>query len=405
MKKPIYLDYHATTPCDQRVVDAMLPYFAGEFGNAASRQHAYGWTAEAAVNRARMIIARAIGGEPASIVFTSGATESSNLALKGICENVHESRNEIITSRAEHSSVLDVCSALEKKGFITSFAPVDETGLVDVAALEKMISPKTVVVSIMAANNEIGTIAPLKEIGAVCRKAGVLFHVDASQAFGKIPIDVNEMSIDLMSVSAHKMYGPKGIGALFVKTSMRRSQLHPQMHGGGHESGLRAGTLNVPGIVGFGKAVEIAMAERETESLRISALRDRLQQELTQIDCAFVNGNKSHRLPGNLNIGFDRVIAASLLAVVKNEIAISTGSACSSPDAAAGLASHVLQAVGLSKQAALSCIRVSIGRYTTQDDISTASRCLHSAVETLRRQSSQGISFSSPLITKISQPV
>ncbi|MCX6137259.1 MAG: cysteine desulfurase family protein [Ignavibacteriales bacterium] len=403
MKKPIYLDNHATTPCDPHVIDAMLPYFSENFGNASSRQHRYGWDADAAVEHARSIIASSLKTATSSVIFTSGATESNNLVLKGICEALEGERNEIVTCATEHSSVLDVCRALEKKGFVLRYVPVDGTGLVNADALCALLSPRTALVSIMTANNEVGTLAPLKEIGLVCRQSGVRFHTDAAQAYGKIPLDMQEMNLDILSLSAHKLYGPKGVGALVLGPSVRRSILAPQQHGGGHESHLRAGTLNVPGIVGFGKAAEIAQSSMTNEADQIAKLRDRLQEELLTAGDAIVNGNTSQRLSNNLNIRFAGVPASSLIARLKKEVAFSSASACSTADPSAPAASHVLLALGLSAGAALSSVRFGLGRFTTEEDVVSAAAAILSAVRTLRRDSREGV-FVSPSSTTMTEP-
>ena len=366
VKLPIYLDNHSTTPVDNRVFEAMKPYFTEIFGNAASKSHEFGWKAGAAVENARAKIAKLILAEPKEIIFTSGATESVNLALKGVAEAYISKGKKIITAATEHKAALDTCKSLERKGFVINFVPVDEYGLIDVDELNKMIDSETILVSIMTANNEIGTIQPIKEIGKACHEHGVLFHTDAAQALGKIKIDVNKMNIDLMSISAHKLYGPKGIGALYIRSKNPRVKLVPQIDGGGHERGFRSGTLNVPGVVGFGKACEIASDEIAIESERTRKFRDNLYDCLNSgLEGVKLNGHPEKRLPGNLNLSFEYADADSLMMSMK-EIAVSSGSACSSAEAEP---SHVLKAIGLENDLIKSSIRFGIGRFNTEEEI------------------------------------
>jgi cysteine desulfurase len=379
VKTPVYFDYQATTPVDERVLEAMLPYFARNFGNAASRSHGFGWAAEKAVERARKRIADLAGAAPREIVFTSGATESNNLALKGSLEAHRSHGNHIVTVATEHRAVLDPVRHLERMGAEATILAPRPDGIVNLDELSRAIRPETVLVSIMHANNEIGTIQPVREIGAICRARRVLFHTDAAQSFGKLPIHVAEANIDLMSITAHKIYGPKGIGALYVR---RGVTLAPQMDGGGHEWGLRSGTLNVPGIVGFGEAAAICATEMEEEAERALRLRDRLQSQMeAALNGTRINGSVEHRLPGNLNIAFDGVAADALLTILP-EIALSTGSACSS---ASPEPSHVLRAIGLSEREARSSVRFGLGRFTTEEEVDTVARRVSEAVRELRQ--------------------
>jgi cysteine desulfurase len=366
LKLPIYLDNHSTTRIDPRVVDVMMPYFTDQYGNAASKQHEFGWRAEAAVERARTQIAKLIGADTKEIVFTSGATESINLALKGVAEANASRGNHVITAVTEHKAVLDTCKRLEMQGLAVSYLPVDKYGCVSVDAVEQAITDKTTIVTVMMANNEVGTIAPIPEIAALCKKRGIIFHTDATQAVGKIPVNVASLGVDLMSFSAHKMHGPKGIGALYVRSSQPRVRIAAQLDGGGHERGLRSGTLNVPAIVGFGVAAEIARREMDQESSRIAELRDRLAYGITsQLEETWVNGHPTDRLPNNANITFAGVKADRLMMDMK-DIAVSSGSACSS---ASPEPSHVLSAIGLSRDDVLSSIRFGLGRFTTDEEI------------------------------------
>jgi len=360
------MDNHATTPVDPRVLDAMLPYFTEKFGNAASRTHHFGWEAEEAVDKARESIARAIHASAKEIVFTSGATESDNLAIKGIAEAYRDKGDHIITCATEHKAVLDSCKSLEKKGLRVTYLHVDKFGLADPEAVKSAITDKTILVSIMFANNEIGTIHPIKEIGKVAKEKGVIFHCDAAQAFGKIPVDVEACGIDLLSISGHKIYGPKGIGALYVRSKNPRVRLAPLIDGGGHERRMRSGTLNVPGTVGLGKAIDICMEEMETESSRLIALRERLKKGITEkLDEVYLNGHPTLRLPGNLNLSFAYVEGESLLIGLK-DIAVSSGSACTS---ASLEPSYVLKALGVGEELAHTSIRFGLGRFNTEEEV------------------------------------
>lgn len=382
--RPIYLDCHATTPVDERVVAAMLPYFTQHFGNPSSISHLYGWEAEAAVKQARHLLAEAINATPEEIVFTSGATEANNLAIKGVAEAYFQKGRHIITVQTEHSAVLDPCQYLQSLGFEVTFLPVQSDGLIELTHLEQALRPDTILVSVMAANNEIGVLQPLADIGAICRERNVLFHTDAAQAIGKIPLDVEAMKIDLMSMTAHKVYGPKGIGALYVKRRNPRVQLSPQLHGGGHERGMRSGTLYPPQIVGFAKAVELALAEQATEIKRLTKLRQRLWQQLQQLDDIHLNGHPTQRLPGNLNISVEGVDGAALLLGLQPSVAVSSGSACSSATTAP---SHVLTALGHSEQLAYASVRFGIGRFNTSDEIDKVERHTITTIHSLRKQS------------------
>ena len=367
VKIPIYLDNHATTPVDPRVLDAMLPYFAEKFGNAASKSHVFGWEAEAAVDSAREQVAKSIDAASArEIIFTSGATESDNLAIKGVAEANRDKGNHIVTCVTEHKAVLDSCKVLERHGFQVTYLPVDSYGVIDLKQLRDILTDKTILISIMAANNEIGTIQSIKEIGSLAKEKGILFHTDATQALGKIPINVRDMDIDLLSLTAHKMYGPKGIGALYVRSSKPRVRLAAVIDGGGHERGMRSGTLNVPGIVGLGACCELGQKEMSAEGERLTALRERLKAGiLSQLDEVYINGHPLRRLPGNLNMSFAYVEGESLLMALK-EIAVSTGSACTS---ASLEPSFVLKAIGLKDELAHSSIRFGLGRFNTEDEI------------------------------------
>ncbi|HEX6192806.1 MAG TPA: IscS subfamily cysteine desulfurase [Chitinophagaceae bacterium] len=381
---PIYLDHNATTPCDPRVVEAMIPYFTNSFGNAASRNHPFGWQAEEAVDYAREQVAKLIGADPKEIIFTSGATEADNLALKGVFEMYASKGNHIITCNIEHKAVLDTCKHIEKEGGEVTYLKVKDNGLIDLAELEAAIRPTTILIAIMYANNEIGTIMPMKEISALARKKGILVFSDATQAVGKIPVDVNKDGIDLMAFSAHKMYGPKGVGALYVRRKNPRVKVTAQMDGGGHERGMRSGTLNVPGIVGFGKACEIAMNEMEEETARVSALRDKLQNALLQIDESYLNGDKEHKLPHVTNISFKYVEGEGLMMGFNKNIAVSSGSACTS---ASLEPSYVLKALGLGDDLAHSSLRFGLGRFTTEEQIDYTIEQVTSTVNKLREMS------------------
>ena len=389
MKLPIYMDNHATTPADPRVVEAMMPYFTEHFGNAASHQHYFGWEANGAVEHARKTIAHAINADSKEIVFTSGATESNNLALKGLAEALRVKGNHIITSKTEHRSVLDVCSVLEKSGFRVTYVDVDEYGIVHPQSVRDAMTDETILVSVMMANNEIGTIAPIAEIGKLCLEKGLLFHSDATQVLGKAAIDVRAMNIHLLSMSAHKIYGPKGIGALYVRSKNPRVRIVQQQDGGGHEQGMRSGTLNVPAIVGFGKAVELALRELPDESNRIAALRGRLEARLLSIDGARRNGHPERRLYNNLNVTFPFVAADNLISALKKDVALSSGSACSSSEPDAEKVSHVLTAIGLGNEMARCTIRIGLGRFTTMEEVNDASSKIEAAVNSLRASSPQ----------------
>jgi len=384
MKLPIYMDSHSTTPVDPRVLEVMLPYFTEKFGNAASRNHAFGWEAEEAVEHARKQIARLIHADPKEIVFTSGATESDNLALKGVVEMYREKGDHIITSQTEHRAILDTAKALEKKGVKVTYLPVDKYGRVNPEDVRNAMTDRTILVSVMLANNEIGTISSLKEIGKIAKEKGVLFHSDATQGVGKIPVDVQEMGIDLMSFTAHKIYGPKGVGALYVRRRSPRVRLAPQMDGGGHERGMRSGTLAVPLIVGFGKACELCEHEMQAESERVRGLRDRLHEGLTKaLDEVYLNGHPTERLPHNLNVSFAYVEGEALLMGVK-EIALSSGSACTS---ATLEPSYVLRALGVGSDLAHSSIRFGLHRFTTQEEVDYTVTRMVQAVNKLREMS------------------
>jgi len=380
--KPIYLDCHSTTPVDDRVVQAMLPYFTEHFGNAASNNHQYGWESEAAVKQARETIAKAIKAAPEEIIFTSGATESNNLAIKGVAEAYFQKGKHIITVQTEHNAVLDPCKYLETLGFKVTYLPVKPDGLIDLGELEAAFRPDTILVSVMAANNEIGVLQPLAKIGEMCGSRDVLFHTDAAQAIGKIPLDVQNMKIHLMSLTAHKVYGPKGIGALYVRRRNPRVKLAPQLHGGGHERGLRSGTLNTPQIVGFAKAVELGIGEMKSESKRLIKLRDRLWAKLSTLDGVCLNGHPTERLPGNLNISVEGVDGAALLLGLQPVVAVSSGSACTSAKVAP---SHVLKALGHSESLAYASIRFGIGRFNTPEEIDRVAEAAIATITALRK--------------------
>ena len=385
IKLPIFMDYHSTTPVDPRVLEEMLPYFNEKFGNAASRSHAFGWTAEEAVDYARERIAKLINAQSEKeIVFTSGATESDNVAIKGVAEFYKEKGNHIITTVIEHKAVLDTCKRLEKEGYEVTYLPVARDGRVDPDDVKKAITDKTILVSVMLANNEIGTVQPLEEIGKITRARGVLLHSDAVQGVGKVPFDVQSMNVDLASITAHKMYGPKGVGGLYVRRSKPRVRLVAQMDGGGHERGMRSGTLNVPGIVGFGKAAEIMMKEGKQEGERLLALRERLRKKLTfSLEEVYVNGSLEHRLPGNLNVSFNFVEGEAMMMAIK-DVAVSSGSACTS---ASLEPSYVLRALGVGDELAHSSIRFGLGRYTTEEEIDYVADLVIDKVRHLRNMS------------------
>ncbi len=385
MKLPIYMDNHATTQVDPRVLDAMVPYFTQTFGNAASRNHRFGWEAEAAVESARKQIAQLINANAEEIIFTSGATESDNLAIKGVAWTYREKGNHIITLPTEHPAVLDTCKRLGKEGFKVTYVPVGSDGLVDLDDFKAAMSDRTVLVTIMAAHNEIGVLQPIAEIGQLCHERGIVFHTDGVQAVGKVPIDVQVMNIDIMSISAHKIYGPKGVGAIYVRRKKPTVQLTPLIDGGGHERGMRPGTLNVPGIVGLGKACDICRQEMPEESKRLRALRDRLKDGIfSRLDEVFINGSMEHRLPHNLNVSFAYVEGESLLMGI-NDIAVSLGSACTS---ATPEPSYVLKALGVSEDLAHTSIRFGLGRFNTEEEVNYAVERVTETVKRLRDVSS-----------------
>src|SRR5450631_1018601 len=384
IKLPIYMDYHATTPADPRVVEAMLPYFTQHFGNAASRNHPFGWEAEEAVDKARKQVADLIGANPKEIVFTSGATESDNLAIKGVAEMYREKGNHIITCVTEHKAVIDTCKHLEKEGYRVTYLPVQKDGLIDLDDLKRAMDDKTILVSIMYANNEIGVLQPVAEIGKLCHERGVIFHTDAVQAVGKVPIDVIADNIDVLSLSGHKFYGPKGVGALYVRRRNPRVQIAAQIDGGGHERGMRSGTLNVTGIVGLGKACAICQRDMAEEMPRIKALRDRLRTKLEAgLDEVYLNGSWEHRLPNNLNMSFAYVEGESLLMGI-NDIAVSSGSACTS---ATLEPSYVLKALGVGEDLAHTSIRFGLGRFNTQAEVDYVAAKVIEIVKHLRQLS------------------
>jgi len=384
VKLPIYMDNHATTRPDPRVIEEMMPYFGEKFGNAASRNHEFGWVAEQAVEEARERIAKLIGASTKEIIFTSGATESDNLAIKGVAEMYKEKGNHIITQAIEHKAVLDTCKRLEKYGFRVTYLPVQKDGRIDLDDLKRAMDDKTILVTIMAANNEIGVLQPIREIGALCHERGVLFHTDAVQQIGKVPFNVIQDNVDLASITGHKLYGPKGVGALYVRRKNPRVQLVAQIDGGGHERGMRSGTLNVPGIVGLGKACEIANNEMAEESKKIGALRDRLKDAIMgQLDEVYINGSMEHRLPNNLNISFAYVEGESLLMGI-NDIAVSSGSACTS---ATLEPSYVLKALGAGDDLAHSSIRFGLGRFNTEAEVDYVAERVVETVKRLRELS------------------
>jgi cysteine desulfurase len=384
LKLPIYLDYHATTPVDPRVLDAMVPYFTQHFGNAASRNHSFGWEAEEAVETARKQVADLVGATAKEIIFTSGATESNNLAIKGVAEMYREKGNHVITCVTEHKAVIDTCKKLEKQGARVTYLPVQKDGRISLDELREAITDRTILITIMTANNEIGVLQPIAEIGAIAKEKGILFHTDAVQAVGKVPVSVNELKVDLLSLSAHKMYGPKGVGALYVRRRNPRVLLSEQISGGGHERGMRSGTLNVPGIVGLGKAAELCRLEMATEGERLRGLRDYLHEQLNaHLDELYVNGSMEHRLPHNLNVSFAYVEGESLLMGI-NDVAVSSGSACTS---ASLEPSYVLKALGAGDDLAHSSIRFGLGRFTTKEEVDYVVQKLTSVVRRLREMS------------------
>lgn len=384
LKLPIYLDNNATTPMDPRVLETMLPYFTDNFGNAASRNHPFGWAAEEAVDYAREQVANLIGADPKEIIFTSGATEADNLGIKGIFEMYASKGNHIITCTTEHKAVLDTCKHLEKLGAQVTYLEVLPDGMIDLAALENAITDKTILIAIMYGNNEIGVVQPVKEISAIARKHNVLFFTDGTQAVGKIPVDVIADGIDLMAFTAHKMYGPKGIGALYVRRKNPRVKVTAQMDGGGHERSMRSGTLNVPGIVGFGKAAELCKNEMAAEAARLSILRDKLENALLQLEESYLNGHKENRLPHTTNISFKYVEGEGLLMGFNKNIALSSGSACTS---ASLEPSYVLKALGLGDDLAHSSLRFGLGRFTTEDQVDYTIKAISDTVNKLREMS------------------
>ncbi len=384
MKLPIYMDYHATTPVDPRVLEAMTPFFTQHFGNPASRNHSFGWEAEEAIDIARKQVADLIGATAKEIIFTSGATESNNLAIKGVAEMYREKGNHIITAVTEHKAVIDTCKKLEKQGARVTYLPVQKDGRISLDDLRAAITDKTILITIMAANNEIGVLQPIAEIGAIAKEKGIIFHTDAVQIVGKVPFNVNEAKVDLASMSAHKLYGPKGVGALYVRRRSPRVLLAEQINGGGHERGMRSGTLNVPGIVGFGKAAELARTEMATEGQRLRTLRDALNAKLHKnLDEIYINGSMEHRLPHNLNISFAYVEGESLLMGI-NDVAVSSGSACTS---ASLEPSYVLKALGAGDDLAHSSIRFGLGRWTTDEEVDYVVEKLTTVVRRLREMS------------------
>jgi cysteine desulfurase len=384
MKLPIYMDYHATTPVDPRVLEAMMPYFSEKFGNAASRNHPFGWEAEEAVEIARKQVADLIGANPKEIIFTSGATESNNLAIKGVAEMYREKGNHVITCVTEHKAVIDTCKKLEKQGLRVTYLPVQKDGRISLDELRAAITDKTILITIMTANNEIGVLQPIAEIGAIAKEKGILFHTDGVQAVGKVPFDVTALKVDLVSMSGHKIYGPKGVGALYVRRRNPRVLLAEQISGGGHERGMRSGTLNVTGIVGLGKAAQLCQQEMEKDTARLRALRDRLNAQLHKnLDEIYINGSMEHRLPHNLNISFAYVEGESLLMGI-NDVAVSSGSACTS---ASLEPSYVLKALGAGDDLAHSSIRFGLGRWTTDEEVDYVVDKLTKVVRRLREMS------------------
>ena len=388
LKRPIYLDCNATTPLDERVLKTMLPYFTEHFGNPASITHQYGWEAEAAVKKAREILATGINATPEEIIFTSGATEANNLAIKGVAEAYFNKGKHIITIATEHNAVLDPCAYLQNLGFEVTYLPVNTDGIIELTSLETALREDTILVSVMAANNEIGVLQPLAKIGEMCKENSIIFHTDAAQAIGKIPLDVQAMNIDLMSLTAHKIYGPKGIGAIYVRRRHPRVKLASQIHGGGHERGMRSGTLCTPQIVGFGKAVEVALAEMESETKRLTSLRERLWEKLQTLENIFINGHPTERLPGNLNISVEGVDGQALFLGLQSVMAVSSGSACTSAKIAP---SHVLEALGRPEKLAYASVRFGIGRFNTVEEIDMVAQQAIATIKSLRQATqSQG---------------
>ncbi len=392
--RPIYLDCHATTPVDRRVLEVMLPYFTEHFGNPASVNHLYGWEAEAAVKKSRATLAETINASPEEIIFTSGATEANNLAIKGVAEAYFNKGRHIITVETEHNAVLDPCGYLEKLGFDITILPVQSDGIIDLSELEKAIRPDTILVSVMVANNEIGVLQPLEKIGEICRERNILFHTDAAQAIGKIPLDVNSMNIDLMSMTAHKIYGPKGIGALYIRRRNPRVKLASQIQGGGHERGFRSGTLYTPQIVGFAEAVKLALSQLKSENQRLTNLRKTLWEKLQTLDDIYLNGNPTQRLAGNLNISVAGVDGQALLLGLQPLMAVSSGSACTSAKIEP---SHVLKAIGRSDTLAYASVRFGIGRFNTLEEIEQVAEHTINTIQSLRKVNPQS---SKNIITK-----
>jgi cysteine desulfurase len=390
IKTPVYMDYHATTPVDKRVLDAMMPFFTEHFGNAASLQHRFGWIAKEAVEIARKKIANAINAQPREIFFTSGATESNNLAIKGVAHSLRSKGNHIITTQIEHKCVLESCKTLEAEGFRITILPVDQYGKVNADDVKNAITDSTILISVMFANNEIGTVQPISEIGKICAEKGILFHTDATQAVGRISIDVEAMNIHLLSFASHKMYGPKGVGALYVRSRNPRIAIEPQINGAGHEHGLRSGTLNVAGIVGFGTAVQIAMDEMEEENIRLFRLRNRLQEKLVNLEKTTLNGHATERLPNNLSITFHNTNSDQLMTEM-NDVAVSAGSACTSEEIGDVQYSHVLHAIGLIEEAGRSTIRFGLGRFTTEEEVDYVAERINTVISKLRTFSAVGV--------------
>jgi cysteine desulfurase len=383
VKTPIYMDYHSTSPLDPRVLEAMLPYFREDFGNAASRSHVFGWRADAAVEAARESIGKLLGASGKEIIFTSGATESDNLAIKGAAEFYREKGDHLVTVQTEHKAVLDSFKRLERDGFKVTYLPVQKDGMLDLDDLKKALTDKTILVSVMFANNEIGVVQPIKEIGAICRERSILFHCDAVQGVGKLPFDVEAMNVDLASITAHKICGPKGVGALYVRRKPR-VRLAPLIDGGGHERGMRSGTLNVPAIVGFGKAAEICQVEMQSEGMRLLKLRERLRERImSRLDLVAINGSMEHRLPGSLNLSFSYVEGEGLMMAIK-DVAVSSGSACTS---ASLEPSYVLRACGVEEELAHSSIRFGLGRFTTEEEVDYVADLVVEKVKRLRDMS------------------
>jgi cysteine desulfurase len=387
---PVYMDYHATTPVDHRVLEAMMPFFTQHFGNTASVQHRFGWIAKEAVEIARKNVANAIGAQPKEIIFTGSATESNNLAVKGAAEAYRSKGNHIITTQIEHACVLESCRMLERNGFTVTYLPVDRYGMVSIDAVTKAVTEQTILISVMSANNEIGTIQPVKAIGDLCRERNIIFHTDATQAVGKMPLDVDALGIHLLSMTSHKIYGPKGIGALYIRSKDPRISVETQMHGAGHEHGLRSGTLNVPGIVGFGTAIRVSVDAMEEENNRVRSMRDRLQDRLLAIPGITVNGHPLDRLPNNLSITV-KDVHADLLMTAMSDIAVSAGSACTSHDIGDIQYSHVLRAVGLDAEAGRSTIRIGLGRFTTEQEIDTAADRFTETIALVRERTLAGV--------------